>query len=90
MSEKRIPINKVLDELNTIIDIDRICPKEDSSKVNIEILKTIGLQLNPKQALELVAYLILAASAGWKVIDITGYRIIIKNSEYKLTVTTKH
>lgn len=48
MSEKRIPINKVLDELNTIIDIDRIYPKEDSSKVNIEILKTIGLQLNPK------------------------------------------
>lgn len=84
----RISISKVIENLNTVIDVDKVYPKEDSSKVDVEDLKTIGLQLNKKQALELAAYLALAVSEGWEKIDLTGYREPKSNGKYRVTVTT--
>ena len=89
MSEKRISINTILEKLNTIIDVDRVFPREDSPKVSIDDPKTIGIQLTKKQALELAAYLTLAVSDGWDVIDITGFRKIIKNGKCRITITSK-
>ncbi len=85
----RISFNEVLDKLNTVIDVDRIYPKEDSRKVSLVELTTIGIRLSKAQALELAGYLSLAVSKGWKVIDITGYRKPKKSGFYKLTVTTE-
>ena len=86
---ERISFYDVIDNLNTVIEVDRVYPKEDSKKVSIDDLKSIGLQLDEKQALELAGYLVLAVSNGWKKIDITGYRKPKKNGYYKLTVTTE-
>ena len=74
MTEKRRSIKEVLNELNTVVDVDKIYPTEDSSKIGLSELKTIGMQLSASQAPELASYLTLAVSAGWKTIDITGYR----------------
>jgi hypothetical protein len=89
MSEKTISINTILEKLNTIIDVDRVYPRENSPKVSIDDLKAIGIRLTQKQALELAAYLTLAVSDGWEVIDITGFRKIKKNGKYKITITSK-
>lgn len=86
---ERISFNEVLDDLNTMIDIDRIYPKEDSRKVSLENLTTIGMRLSKDQALKFAGYLTLAASKGWNVFDITGYRKPKKNGLYKVTITTE-
>ena len=85
----RISFYDVIDKLNTVIEVDRVYPKEDSKKVSLDVLTSIGLQLNEKQALQLAGYLVLAVSNGWKKIDITGFRKPKKNGYYKLTVTTE-
>lgn len=86
---ERISINSILESLNTVIEVDRVFPKEDSPRVSMDDLKTIGIQLNKNQALQLAAYLSLAVSDDWSIIDITGYREPKKNGLYRLTITTK-
>ncbi|MGQ4876012.1 MAG: hypothetical protein ACP6IY_18255 [Promethearchaeia archaeon] len=87
MSE-RISIKKALENLNTVIDVDKVYPRENSDKVSIDTLKTIGIHLNKQQALELSAYLTLAILDGWEQIDITAYRKPKQNGKYRLTITS--
>ena len=84
----RISVSGILENLNTVIEVDKVFPKENSPKVSTADLKTIGIQLNKNQALQLAAYLSLAVSDGWDVIDITGYREPKRNNLYRLTITT--
>lgn len=88
MSKTRLPITNILQKLNTVIEVDKIFPRDDSPKISVNDLKTIGIQLNEKQALELAAYLTLAVSDGWKTIDMTGYRERKKNGLCQVTITT--
>ena len=42
----RISVSGILENLNTVIEVDKVYPKEDSPKVSTTDLKTIGIQLN--------------------------------------------
>jgi len=81
-------VSDILKSLNTVIEVEKVYPRENSPITSLTDLTAIGIRLKKSQALQLAAYLSLAVSDGWEVINITGYRNPKRNNLYRLTVTT--
>ena len=66
----------------------RVYPVETTKK-NVETLKTVGIKLNRDQALHL-ARVLLAVTQTWDEVDITAYRFHSRRSDgsYQITVTS--
>ena len=66
----------------------RIYPAEGTEK-NVKNLKTIGIKLSSKQAIDL-SRVLLAVAQEWDEIDITAYRLDKRQSDgtYHITVTS--
>lgn len=69
------------------LKVNKVYPLLDTKKT-IDTLKTVGVQLNKQQAIE-VARVLLAVTQNWSNIDLTFYRKPDQKGKYNLTITSR-
>jgi len=75
-------------KINANVRCSRIYPTEGTNK-KVEELKTVGLKLSNKQAINLARVLLLV-SQEWEEVEITAYRLEKRKTDgtYPITITS--